>query len=262
MSLSRFIIIIILFVFPADMLAQNYYSFLDTNNTWIIKETFLDGQNTAFYFSYSYQGKLILDGVGYHNFGIILREDTVERRVYKRAQGFPNNECLLFDFLAPPGEIYYSCNQWVEIESISTVTILTGENRKIIYFNEDNYYIEGIGSNFGFYMGEPSPQIITELVCLKNDTAHLYGNCININVSEIKKGSVINVFPNPFENKIRFRGHEIEWFHVSDLYGRNLLKFNYSGSEIDLSELQKGIYFIAFFDTQSRLIDRKKIIKQ
>jgi hypothetical protein len=248
-------------IFPVLSQAQNYQNFIDTTNVWIIKETFLDGQNTSFYYSYSYQGKIILDNAEYYNFGVLLREDTIEKRVYKRAQGFPNNECLLFDFLAPPGEMYYSCNNWVEIEDVSTIQILTGETRKIFYFNGNNFYIEGVGSNFGFYMGEPSTGISTELVCLQNANAHLFGNCININVSEIIKGTEIKVFPNPFEETISFRGLNIDWFQLNDLYGRKLIEGKKQLSGIDLSELPSGIYFIAFFDVHSRLLDRKKIIK-
>lgn len=89
---------------------------------------------------------------------------------------------------------------------------------------------------------------------------------ISSNSTELKKAEELDVFPNPFNDRLRVKGNytEVSSIQVLDLSGRLLLEktgipegdFNL---ELDLSQYPKGVYFLQSITPNSRNI--KKIVK-
>jgi len=71
----------------------------------------------------------------------------------------------------------------------------------------------------------------------------------------------INVFPNPVNNKLFIDSEEsFDRLEIFDVTGKSVFSFNGAPSEIDLSYLSDGIYFLNFKFGKESLF--KRIIKQ
>lgn len=77
-------------------------------------------------------------------------------------------------------------------------------------------------------------------------------------VSEIDD-NIITVWPNPVVNYLTF-SEKVTEIVITDLKGSKILEFQNSNS-IDLSSLDKGIYFLTFSDSDGNHL-KKKILKQ
>ncbi len=81
--------------------------------------------------------------------------------------------------------------------------------------------------------------------------------------------SPISIFPNPSGGIIYLENTadaaaELDYFTVSDLSGRVVIRQVLNGTEsrsVDLTTVEAGIYFLAFFDTSGNLTYIEKIIK-
>ncbi len=78
--------------------------------------------------------------------------------------------------------------------------------------------------------------------------------------------SKLNIYPNPNAGifYISPEGTEnLQALAILDLLGKPIRKYNYiSGSPIDISTLNDGIYFVQFISHQGKIIVTKKIIKR
>ncbi|MCF8357892.1 MAG: T9SS type A sorting domain-containing protein [Prolixibacteraceae bacterium] len=65
-------------------------------------------------------------------------------------------------------------------------------------------------------------------------------------VFDLKNSNVFYPFPNPVKNQLRFEGlkNETSVIKVLDLSGCLILEKQMTSSELDVSELQKGLYFV------------------
>lgn len=74
--------------------------------------------------------------------------------------------------------------------------------------------------------------------------------------------SLINVYPNPVSDRVTINSYESGFIQVTDVNGRRVFGQNtLSGSSnVDLSSLEKGLYFIKFTGTDSRM-QTIKIVK-
>lgn len=76
--------------------------------------------------------------------------------------------------------------------------------------------------------------------------------------AEINKRSSLEVYPNPTEG-ILFTNTTIrETVKVVDIAGREVLKTYIEGQQVDLSQLDKGIYFVVIGETQPAIKIRKR----
>ena len=80
-----------------------------------------------------------------------------------------------------------------------------------------------------------------------------------VSTATINASSMISVFPNPTAGKIELFGVENGTIRIFDKIGRVILEAENPGSEIDISDLATGVYFVQFI-VDGQMIT-KRIIK-
>lgn len=85
-----------------------------------------------------------------------------------------------------------------------------------------------------------------------------------VGVNELSNGASVNVYPNPVNDVLNI---DIKNFNkenlsikIVDVIGKEVLKSDYK-NQIDISELQKGIYFVSIQQNDKTLVT-KKVVKQ
>jgi hypothetical protein len=98
------------------------------------------------------------------------------------------------------------------------------------------------------------------------DSVTLYQNNFPTNVKELGLGDGVKVYPNPTEGSLtvsipKGEGMLSDYkFIIRDVLGKEALVENYN-NEIDISALEKGIYFLSLYKN-NQLIITKKVIKE
>ena len=92
--------------------------------------------------------------------------------------------------------------------------------------------------------------------------ANMPGSCINVNVEENKTKTEIKIFPNPATDVIKINVNEMlisekAIVTIYNLQGQKILQqpFNKEKSEINISKLAKGIYFVKVNTSNSSFVD-------
>lgn len=264
-------IILLILCTSINLFAQDYIPFLDTKTIWVVEYNdynSLPPENWQV--KYQFQKDTLIDLIDYKYYGnyAVLREDTVNRKVYLRDDHMLDNECLLYDFNAKQGDTIDVCNFQIVIDSVSKTNISNGEERKIFYYQgtiAGEYYIEGIGSNVGFIqLSEPIGPPNIDLMCVKKQEIELYGQkCDNVtSVSNHSKNYIeINIYPNPTNSVLNFDADiELKTFRIIDNTGRIVLHNTIVNNTIELRSFKPGLYMIEFYDRKNELIKRNKFI--
>lgn len=219
-----------------------------------------------------------------------IREDTIQRKIY-----FHNytNEIVLYDFTLDVGDtIYYSTNlnynldYYKVVDSIDS-TFVSGQFRKTwfltnSYLSMTDIWIEGIGSVYRYGLLYPNdPDIVLDASnpyfgCFSHDTV-IYiddSNCTGtcpctdwlVKVEEVNEiNEDITIFPNPARNTIIVEfSNDIEAYNCLELLacnGKLIRKIDILSDriEIDIKELNNGIYFIRLTGNEKTTL--KRIIK-
>lgn len=82
--------------------------------------------------------------------------------------------------------------------------------------------------------------------------------CI-LSVNDLEENKEITIFPNPAENIINIEPFENYNIEIYNCLGKLILQSN--KSQIDISKLKKGFYFLNISDVENNLIKTAKIIK-
>jgi hypothetical protein len=263
------LMIMVILIWAPDISAQTYHPFLELNKNWTVEVVyFMHIPPIVNQITYKYSGDTVINSVEYKNYGTIIREDTIQKRVYLWHDGYPNDECLLYDFNAQVGDTIEACSFFLVIDSVSNIQLLNGEIRNIFYYSgtiTGEYYIEGIGSNEGFeFLSEPIGEPGFDLMCVKKDGIEIYGNRCDqvIGLQELPcVGSYVNVFPNPVSGFLNIEySEDIETFCIIDLMGRNLFHGRVNSNKINLSHLSPGHYIIVFRNHENIIADSQAII--
>jgi hypothetical protein len=298
---------LLLIVSTYSVFGQNLIWFTDPNATWNVASTYphANPQNLNFietttkvygylgdtligseYWSKMYmtsdsnfQSVFIFIGAVREINGFILFNDTSSTidTIYNFNLNVGDSVAYNFDF----GEYF------LKIENIDSI-VINGEYYKRFYFQEpglvpfylNEVWIEGIGSIHGpIFPNNPrifqteTPDSIY-LTCYKSNDVVIwnnpnYENCyINIVLFTNKlKDEPINVFPNPFFDKlvIEFPDNEKGKHDISifDVYGNLIIKTTMNQDrqfEINLSFLENSIYIVKI--ESDKKVFRQKIIKQ
>jgi hypothetical protein len=78
--------------------------------------------------------------------------------------------------------------------------------------------------------------------------------------------SSFNLSPNPAQEIVYLKSNSnsLKYYFITDVTGRtinNISEINSSDERINISELNKGFYFISVLDSEKRILSRKKFIK-
>jgi hypothetical protein len=147
----------------------------------------------------------IVDPSGGLSPGFLIREDTSTRKVYYYDYQ-SQTDGLLYDFNLVAGDTlftgYTGSTPWLIVDSVSTVTLLNGEIRKIFYFPNGIYYIESVGGWQGlqFYLLQ-GLGFWDEPVCMKENGVMIWGmssQCYGfVGLEEMAQQQNAMVSPNP-----------------------------------------------------------------
>lgn len=272
--------------------AQQYFHLPDSNAVWKclnnvqISVSGSVTQNNKVYKKYTSNGNPYL-----------LREDTVTKRVYILSAQDTTQENLLYDFSLQVNQTatVYPVGQWVGIKVQSIDSVLIGNNYRkrlqivnpTLMFQEfdifQEYWIEGIGSTSGvLFSGENAIPLYdlchNTLLCYEQNGVELYhhphyGNncsaiCVGGGVKEYTNKINLAVYPNPTSNSITVKlpvrkKYGVYKIELSNMFGevcKEISSVN-TKAEIDLSQLQSGIYFLQVFEERN-LVAVEKIVKE
>lgn len=290
--------LLICLIFESLYSQETYYPLIESGKTWYVLDGGFGGFATNIY---KVEGDTIINQ---HSFKILyhsneefpvtwtkhgyIRED--EKKVYYS----PYSE---YDTVfQEPGMVYdfdvelndtltitsFAYNYPTEIEIVITSIdsiLIEEEYRKKVSFAcesiDENFWIEGIGSNNGliepgFYCYIVCPTI--ELLCVKESENVIYHNeyyesCFIVGIHErLNKSLLFQVFPNPAKTKINIVAQTNNYsdilFKLCNLHGEILLikrLTNYNYNMVNTEKLKAGLYFYTITN-KSDLIQNGKII--
>ena len=79
---------------------------------------------------------------------------------------------------------------------------------------------------------------------------------------EMKSQEDINVYPNPTNGIIKIKtDKEILYFKIFNLFGQLMFEAGFQ-NEIDISELNSGLYILKLYDNTNLMIKTIKIVKE
>ncbi|MFT4762329.1 MAG: hypothetical protein ACI9XO_004980 [Paraglaciecola sp.] len=185
--------------------------------------------------------------------GLIRSED-------KRVYFIPQNdtiEYLIYDFNLEVGDKFfppqYAISSGIDTLIVTQInsTSLYGGVRKVWHFDAATTWIEGIGTESGFfsnpfYIGSPNGS--SSLQCFVKDSIIIDSQCQpNDSSDETIEQIHASVFPNPFYDEITIKtelSKFIDLIQVFDVNGR-LINSIEGISTIQMnSELSNGLYFL------------------
>jgi hypothetical protein len=248
---------------------QNY---LKENTFWTDITT-----NTGYYdyaTRYALLGDTIINETNYYKLYQDRQYIGALREEEKKIYLFSNicaweKEVLLYDFSVSVGDIISNeCDENYYVMKIDTVVLENGEERKRYYMGYDFYWIEGIGSRYGF-LNPVLPTLplidhfITFLKCCKQEESVLYRDpifCIQCpcddadseysGSSDISIANRLLVTPNPAKGIVRVTildaNEKIYRFRLVTLSGSLLEKTETSTNHHDfnISSYPQGIYYV------------------
>ncbi len=275
-----------LFLSTQLVTAQNYESiFGDQSTQWNITFGNLWGMATA---KHNIVGDTVINGKhyrvvnGYDNTENImgfLREDSTHSRAWYMGLN-DMDEHLIMDLNLNIGDSMFINGignispQYYYVDSV-----YTHNGRKHIRFDleidfidkEKFTVIEGVTSNMGFRYQDMEyiNAFPTILLCAFKDDIQIYGigDCIISSVTEKSEIGNIDIFPNPFQDILNLKFHEIEnslTVSIYDLNGKKLIseKMDTSGTHsIHLGNLSAGVYIIKITDQNGSFYHSSKLIK-
>lgn len=202
-----------------------------------------------------------------------VREDSTKKVFLKKGA---LDDVLLYDFSLQKNDTFLIedvCN--LIVNEVDSVMLNNGELRKRLKLgikDEPNwgeeYWIEGIGSNFGVisHFGFCYFDYSDRFLCFYSDSELLYPenppSCFITPVKEIKQNS-IKIFPNPFQDFLYIENEElnIESYIVYDVAGKLIENGSLEGmnNQINLEQSKSGFYILLLRDKEGNLYSQKLI---
>ncbi|MDB4533541.1 T9SS type A sorting domain-containing protein [Vicingaceae bacterium] len=229
--------------------------------------------------------------------GILLREDTVTRKIWGLGLGyatFDSTETIVYDFSLNVGDTMASARKFGNlittttppyydyedyhaiIDSINFILLNNGDSTRAFYLSPIDfgvlanpfYVMEGIGSRIGFhYPFEVEFENDLDLTCVDDNNISLYGvNCgviLGINKPEQSNSFKISPNPNNGEN-IVVSGKEINTIKIFNLQGQLVKEVETKKkveTTINLENQPKGIYFVKALFKNGNVVTEKLVIQ-
>lgn len=205
---------------------------------------------------------------------VFIREDTVEKKVWRYSTANVPEEILLFDFSVGQGDtIQYPDFGEVIIDFVFTTITCDGVARKTFVFDSPingGWYMEGIGGAGGllevplyFFEGGTWLECVHDLdenVIWNNNNNN---NCYNFNthVPDYSNSNILNIYPNPASDELVLETGLTNFrIKLFDILGNEVFTSNFvEDISIDISMYHQGIYFLQILQNNS-IIESKKII--
>jgi len=280
------IIILIVAIFTISI--ANAQTLVDTNKVWTVVESInLGASGTSIY---KFQGDTIIIGNNYKKLYFTsdstmttwyycgaFREDST-KKVYRQSSPY---DILYYDFGLSKNDtvtvhgLFY--NPLMVVDSVDTVTLITGEKRKAIYLHDSvNYcndeWIDGIGSILGILNVDASCAIDVyyNLNCfIENDTLKYhtsfyptcYYNTEGINENIIN--NIVTIYPNPTKDNltIETNSNTAQKLEITNLIGQTIYtSYINKKATINTSVFAKGVYVLKLSSDKETVV--KKFIKQ
>jgi hypothetical protein len=170
------------------------------------------------------------------------------------------------------------CEIYLEVESIDSITLLNGEKRKRLNFDDETEsWVEGIGSTYGLlkvgweqcaFDWYFELNCFTENGILKYDNPDFDGCYVITTGIDEKASGFLQLFPNPVgdftEIKFPYKENNIYELRINDSYGKLVGTINniHSGQVlVPTQNLKRGTYIIRLFEND-KLRYTNKMIKQ
>lgn len=279
-SINLYFIQTVAFFFVSNfLLSQNYHPFINFDVEWIVIEAFEQTKTNEVQFEFETTPEII-NGTDYFRMGTYLfREEIDSSKVYL-LDAIDSTDQVYYDFNLIIGDSIKSrvspSNKWVYVESIDHLTV-DSSTRKVIHFTapEDSpecneKWIEGIGSNFGptgpLSVSYDCWHFRAYLTCVRRsiDQITIYGDCGPNGLDNEKADKEFEFSPNPTTNYITITSttpiQQIQVYNTSGLELQNIDVDNATTSEVHLSGLPNGLYFLRI-ETKKETVT-KRIIKQ
>jgi hypothetical protein len=290
--MKRAVIVVLFTILTGMTYSQDYYPLVVEDNTWNVMAAGLLPYFDTVYSTVTYKlsGDTLINSLTYKkmyssweeipmnwNLYGFIREDT-NRQVWLKTE-FTTQEFLMYDFSIVEGDSVLVGQQdpvYLHVDSITSVTI-NGIDRQKFWLSctENPYYfetwIEGVGSDKGIVWSGSALMVggWYELLCLSNndeliymnpDYDFCYINTVNIDEKIIES---IQVYPNPVTNNLKINNiNNIDMVSVSiiDFTGHRVKEFEPNCSDIDVSTLKPGIYFLKMTYKNGEIL-KKVIVK-
>lgn len=192
-------------------------------------------------------------------FAVLMREDTLTRRVYINCAQTGGLDDLLYDFSLSPGDTlhsdYLGYGETIVIQAIEYETLNNGETRKKFVISPmlNSAYIEGIGGTYGMFAQMPVSfcECAGGYFCVKKDGVNLMGSGGNCNFPYVGQNEKVikevKVTPNPVRDMVTVTVPAIaegSVFELINISGALCFSVILTGetSVFDLSGLPAGIY--------------------
>lgn len=281
------ILIITLFSFNQIVNAQSFVPFPFQNAEWIYQRFDFDCSGHICYDYYKTQGDTILQGKNYNKlysgftFLCGIRQDSVNGKLYML---FPdacdNTDTLIYNFNWAREDTIKICprvsgESYVLIENIDSVQVLGQWRKRINLLNSIGAsLIDGIGSTSGI-IGPWNGWIggYENLVCFLINGQGIYpNNCGINNINFSQNPPIFDIYPNVLTNsfQIRFSNNENSNIQINivNIFGEIVKRINLSLNlnldkyEIDVSDIQSGLYLVSVFSNTNLMYFSKIIISK
>lgn len=192
------------------------------------------------------------DVSGLHTDDILLREDSVARRVYILIPG--DTAKLLYDFSLSVGDPFVSGyttqGDTFTVSAVNDVTLMNGDVVNEFSFTPEGSYTESIGSYQGMYGPLFLLEYPMQIQCVSQDAVQLTGSeCYSIlSVTKGQEAESLDVFPNPAADLMMITippgGNGL--LEMYDPAGRMVHEQTCTGTlcGIDVSHLPAGLYYL------------------
>ncbi len=194
-----------------------------------------------------------------------LREDTIQKKVYQFDLMY-NEDDLLYDFSLSGGDTlftnYAGDGTVLIIDSVTDITILNNEQRKLFWLNNGQYYIESIGHNNLYGVLFEGIGFWREIHCVLDNDIHLYGTqCYNyVGIDKLISISHISIYPNPAKDILHITLSNNDSNINVKLYnslGNVIYNDNFTDNTIiNTSYFSSGIYFLKLTNAKTNIVEK------
>ena len=284
-----FIVSLCLFLMGFKSSAQEYVPTIKDKHYWTILDIlYTGGGQTWRTVKFRVDGEVQLDGKAYHRVerstypdystwttDSYFREE--QEKIWMKTRS-DNPDILMYDFKLETGDSietgsFGPCKLFVS--DVSSIDI-NGKQRKLItltshfYTGYEEVWIEGIGSLNGLrytgLAGIVGGSYHLQCFSVNEEVVYmnpLFNNCGPFNDIEEKRMDPDILYPNPTRGILKLENPEMLNSGIISVYnstGKLMSEFENPINELDITNLQKGIYFIVF--KKDNKVFYQKIIKQ